>query len=563
MKKLISIILVFSLLLALSGCGGTGNKSYDYILELLENEDYDMAIHVIEGLKANSSGTQATGAPSSGSLDQTFQTAPESTGSDWIFRMDLINYTAQPLTLESLILTDYLRGQELGRYEFHGEDLQRLPMGQLVLAPSEGSGWDDGHPVTADFDSRIYDHIFSSADGQTVHITYIFDMSGMEAAESAGQPTGDWVFPILLENTGSGPWTLRSMDITNFMNDQQLGAFIFQDEDLEPIGLGGLVLEPGQQMNWTDGYPATAEWNAREYRFHFTDEQGQPQVLSFRFDNLQEQNRTVDYSQDQGKDLKTLRHEASFQQEVYEGVYWVPAVTLGTSRYTNMDIHQMLSASPEDKQRNISTLYEALQLYQVGNFTPSDDNIRIFDNGINWEHHKPGYHAVRTNTGCCATDSNWLHYILYGDYEEVGYFATSQRDGSGHVYNYILHEGWYYIVDLTHYHASGSIMDSAEENGDLSSYRATDFILGNIHKTRNIQNYVDYVQATFYDPPGLMLMYTAENVLAVDGSRSDRGVQIIYENAANVDIRVVFDDPSDSMEFVRAESPTNLPDWNR
>ena len=128
-----------------------------------------------------------------------------------------------------------------------------------------------------------------------------------------------------------------------------------------------------------------------------------------------------------------------------------------------------------------STLYEALQLYQVGNFAPSADNIRSFENGINWEHHKPGYHAVRTNTGCCATDSNWLRYILDGDYDEVGFLATSQRDGSGHVYNYILQDGWYYFIDLTHYHAQGSPINTSEESGDLSHYRATDFILGNIH----------------------------------------------------------------------------------
>ena len=77
----------------------------------------------------------------------------------------------------------------------------------------------------------------------------------------------------------------------------------------------------------------------------------------------------------------------------------------------------------------------------MGNFFPADDNVRSGENGLNWEHHKPGYHAVRTNCGCCATDSNWLNYILAGDYDEIGFIATSQRDGSGHVYNYILQDG--------------------------------------------------------------------------------------------------------------------------
>ena len=186
-----------------------------------------------------------------------------------------------------------------------------------------------------------------------------------------------------------------------------------------------------------DGHPATTEFNCREYRFHFVDPKGQQQTMSFRFDELDRQYEPIDYSGDRGQDLKTLRHDADFELEVYPGVYWVPANALGSSRYTNADIYQMLDASPEDKQQLISTLYEALQLYQIGNFTSSDDNIRIFENGINWEHHKPGYYAVLSNSGCCATDSNWLRYILSSDYEQVGYLATSQRDGGGHVYNYI------------------------------------------------------------------------------------------------------------------------------
>ena len=198
----------------------------------------------------------------------------------------------------------------------------------------------------------------------------------------------------------------------------------------------------------------------------------------------------------------------------------------------------------------------------MGNFTPSDDNVRIFENGIDWEHHKPGYHAVRTNTGCCATDSNWLRYILDGDYEEVGFIATSQHDGSGHVYNYILQDGWYYIIDLTHYHAGGSIMDTAPEDGKLTSYYATDYVLGNIHAVEDINDYVIYVQQTFSDPPGLMLQYTAENVLAVDSLRGDSGVQIVYEDAQGLPIRIIYDIPEDALTFARAESPTKLPDWN-
>ncbi|MDD5954454.1 MAG: hypothetical protein PUD38_04535 [Firmicutes bacterium] len=100
------------------------------------------------------------------------------------------------------------------------------------------------------------------------------------------------------------------------------------------------------------------------------------------------------------------------------------------------------------------------------------------------------------------------------------------------------------------------------ESGNPGDYHATDFILGNIHKTRNVQDYVDYVQKTSFDPPGLMFLYTAENVLAIDGVMSQSGIQITYEDAKGLPITVIFDDPSDSLTFARAASPSRLPDWD-
>ena len=677
MKKILAILLVISLCLSLAACGGTGNETYDYILQLLKNEDYDMAIHVIEGLRDGKVNSQQQ---NSASNERVIEIVPDSTGSDWRFEMVLANDTDRKLTLEAVVITDYLDGQsgptaifegndltvlplgrlelepgctevwddmrpldygfnqreylhifrdeqgeefrilhifdmrgsmsagpaaneqttallpetigndwlfhmdvinqtehtltldtlliidrrdeqELGTCGFEGEDLNRLNLGGLVLQPGEGRGWDDGHPIgDAQFNQREYLFVFVDEQGEKVRFSFPFDMRGLsspDAGSAQQEPAGDWTFPVLLENTSDTPWTLQSMDITHLMNETPLGTSIFQGPDLNNIGLGGLVLQPGERYNYIDGHPVVSDWNAAEYRFHFKDSNNQTQVLTFRFADLDKQSQPADYTQDQGKDLKTLRHDADFQVEVSKGVYWVPAVALGTSRYTNQKIHDMLGAAPKEKQQKISTLYEALQLYQVGNFTPSDDNVRLFEGNINWEHHKPGYHAVRTNTGCCATDSNWLRYILDGDYEEVGYIATSQRDGSGHIYNYILHEGWYYIIDLTHYHASGPLV-TAMESGDLNNYYSSDYILGNVHKVKNIQDYVDYVQRDFNDPPGLMFMYTAENCLAVDGN--DR--QIIYESNGKPFVSVIFDDPSDNLSHVWKNSPKQLPDWN-
>ena len=564
MKKIISAVLVLLLCLSLCACGGTGSKDYDYIISLLEEGRYDMAIHVIEGLRSGL-GTQAPAEPAP--IADGEPVPPICRDMGWIFEMHLINESGPRLSLVSLEIKNLNNGAEQDSYLFPTEELGRLGLPSTVLEPGQGFSWTDGHPVTDDFDGRQYIFSFTDPQGNAHDMVFSFDMQGMQLKDlgvqpqDGSQPTGDWVFPFLFENKGADPIELFSVDITDFKDGQQLGTYIFEASDLENLGLGNLVIQPGESFSWMDGHPATTEFNCREYRFHFVDPKGQQQTMSFRFDELDRQNEPTDYSGDQGQDLKTLRHDADFELEVYPGVYWVPANALGSSRYTNADIYQMLDASPEDKQQLISTLYEALQLYQIGNFTSSDDNIRIFENGINWEHHKPGYYAVLSNSGCCATDSNWLRYILSSDYEQVGYLATSQRDGSGHVYNYIYHDGWYYFIDLTHYHASGSPVDSAVEDGNMNSYRVTDYILGNLHKTRSVESYVSYVQESFTDPPGLMFMYTADNVPAVDSAHSGSMLQIIYETAPDLRIETVFDDPNDTLEYTSRPSPTQLPDW--
>ena len=564
MKKFLSALIVCAMLLSLCACGGTGNKDHDYIIALLKEGNYDMAIHVIEGLR-DGAGSEAPAEPVVNGDSQAV--APVLNGMDWLFEMHLINENGPRLSLVSLEIKNLVNGTEAGSFFFPEEELEHIGLGNTVLEPGQGFSWADGHPAVDDFDARLYIFGFTDEQGGSRDMVFAFDMKGMQLKDLGGtpqensQPSDRWYFPVLLENTSDSPIELFAMDITDFKDGQQLGTYIFEGGDLGNIGLSGLVLQPGDSVNWCDGHPATTEFNSREYRFRFIDPNGQTQTQSFRFDELDKQSSAADYSSDENQDLKTLRHNASFEAEVYPGVFWVPANTLGSSRYTNAEIYQMLEASPEDKQQNISTLYEALQLYQVGNFSPSDDNIRLFENGINWEHHKPGYYAVLTNTGCCATDSNWLHYILEADYDQVGYFATSQRDGSGHVYNFIFHEGWYYFIDLTHYHASGSPIDNAVEDGDINSYHSTDYILGNLHKTKSVQSYVDYIQQTFNDPPGLMFIYTAENVPAVDSVSDGSIIKILYEDSP-LDIKVVFDDPNDKLEFGRAASPETLPDWH-
>lgn len=399
-----------------------------------------------------------------------------------------------------------------------------------------------------------------SGNGSTVELIRVVD-------EKYLTPPNDWIFDFHIANTADCEIFIEALIITDNGGENQFFANKYERPELLEMMMGPefetTPLLPGDIMHWNDAHPGEYLTD-RTYQFVFRGSDGKEYTATFEYRLIMEFGEDIpgfstDYSTDNGKDLYTLRHDAAFSAEVYDGVFWVPANTLGKSRYSNNNIYEMVSETPEVKQREIGTLYEALQLYQVGGFAASDDNVRIPENGYNWEHHKPGYFAVLTNSGCCATDSNWLNYILKDDYDEVGYIATSQRDGSGHIYNYIKDGGWYYIIDLTHYRTDW--IATAVESGNMDDYYQSDFILGNIHRTKSIDKFVEYVQNTFGDPPGLMFKYTAENCLAIDSVHSGNKVSIVYENSPDVNIECIFDDPGDNLDYYLTDAPKNLPTW--
>lgn len=270
----------------------------------------------------------------------------------------------------------------------------------------------------------------------------------------------------------------------------------------------------------------------------------------------------VDYlekvEQDLTYDSQNLRRGAVFEVPAADDVWWVPAVSLGDTRYTNAEIAAMAAESPEEKQRKLATLYEAVQMFQISGFAEADDNVRIRENGVNWEHHKPGFHAVRTNEGCCASDANWLNYILHGDYDEVGFLAWSRTDGSGHIINYIRSRGDWYFIDLTHYRADSFGM-GAPETGRMSDYRQSDFVTGNLHRAASPEAYVRYCLESFNDPPGLFFLYQAEDCKPLDGIFENGGVCVVYPD--DFAVTVVYDDPDDKLTYRFVSPPRKTYDW--
>lgn len=188
-----------------------------------------------------------------------------------------------------------------------------------------------------------------------------------------------------------------------------------------------------------------------------------------------------------------LRHDAHFEVKIAEDIYWVPANIIGKTRYSNLDIERMRLLSPDIKKENINNLYEALQLFQISDFVAVDDVMHISYQGENWEKYKSGYFSVLSNCGCCSSDANWLLYILDKKYSEVGIISLIRSTGTGHVFNYIYHEGWYYIVDLQIYEKSHKQF-ACVETGRLKDYLQGVALTKVIIKTSSLKRYAQYYE---------------------------------------------------------------------
>lgn len=460
---------------------------------------------------------------------------------DKIFRIAVVLLLSANLAVSSMIcvrLTNGVpaasSGENVSAAENADDDIEPIP----PESPKAADAWYD------------YDWVYEDSD--YVEIIRL------------GAEGSDWHFEMTLPGANVD-LTVKQIFINNIVDGQETNVFLTEDDTMRYMaqlnGINGdkVILRAGKTLVFEDWHPYVTDFNGRQILFVLQAPSGETVRYSYIFELTENPALLVDYTNDSGKDLSLLRHDAAYSIEVFDGVFWVPAVSLGESRYTNAEIAAMLNDSPEEKQAKIGTLYEALQLYQIGDFRSADDNVRISENGIDWEYHTPGRNAVINNCGCCATDSAWLHYLLDGDYDEIGYITTSQRDGSGHVYNYIQDDGWYYIIDLTHYR--NDWIATIEENGDMDAYSRSDPVLGNIHRTKDLASFVNYVQDAFNDPPGLMFRLTCEDVTPMDGIRSQDGVTIVRPESYEPYVTCIFDDPADNLTYSYVPDPTNTPKY--
>ena len=187
-------------------------------------------------------------------------------------------------------------------------------------------------------------------------------------------------------------------------------------------------------------------------------------------------------------DLRFLLHSGHFQIQISKDLYWVPVNTIGSPQHSVQDIRDISMCTPQQKRAYINTLYDAVQLFVACNFHDLLDIVVIEENNIEWEHHKPGYYAILTNCGCCASDAAWLRYLLFEKYQDVGYISFSRPNGSGHVFNYILSDGWYYLYDLCPL-TEKYIKNVLVESGKMADFLKAKYVTGALLQCRQLESF--------------------------------------------------------------------------
>lgn len=123
-------------------------------------------------------------------------------------------------------------------------------------------------------------------------------------------------------------------------------------------------------------------------------------------------------------------------------------VGLGAPRLSDADIDALLSENdPRKVKETITTLADFVNYTYRGNFIFGDGLIILYESsGRSISTTCSGYQTLQRQIGQCASMSSCLHYVLDGDYEEVGYVMVD-----GHVMAYILCDGLYYLINPVEY----------------------------------------------------------------------------------------------------------------
>jgi len=134
------------------------------------------------------------------------------------------------------------------------------------------------------------------------------------------------------------------------------------------------------------------------------------------------------------------------------GEYQLSQVLSGTT-LTADEAYALADASPEEAKEAVKTAGDVL-MYMLAARVKDCGGCRCDEwDGYVWHTNLSAKEVMEQRQANCGASANLANYLLEGDYDEVGIIlhAYYPGNGGGHVYNYFLFEGKYYIVDFSWY----------------------------------------------------------------------------------------------------------------
>ena len=126
---------------------------------------------------------------------------------------------------------------------------------------------------------------------------------------------------------------------------------------------------------------------------------------------------------------------------------------LGGLTLSPEEAYELVDAPPEEVQARVKTAGDLLMYMLAARIGDCGGCFCESFDGYTWHFNLTAYQVMEQKLGNCGSCANLANYLLKDDYEEIGIIqhAYYPGNGGGHVYNYILHQREYYIVDYSWY----------------------------------------------------------------------------------------------------------------
>jgi len=249
-----------------------------------------------------------------------------------------------------------------------------------------------------------------------------------------------------------------------------------------------------------------------------------------------------------------------FEVKIAKDLYWIPLSILGQANYSIIELQLALTRSVEEKKTLNLTLLDAVNLFRLSNFEEYNDVIMLQEeNGIIWEHHKPGYYSVLSNGGCCSSSASWLAFLLEDKYEEIGYLCYVRSNQSGHCINYIYHEGWYYFIDMS-LQVEKYRSKIAKETGKIKDYLISRPFANAFMKAPTIRAYVEYLSKYYKVQNRSFLFSRSKGTIVPPISLQCNGekLQVLYPMTYGIEI---IEQNKEKFDYKYVASPQKVPIW--